>query len=96
MLMPKGPRVLVKRIDQPKPQSALIVIPDTIEGDTSLWAIVLAVGNKVTEDLAPGMVVILTRHCGTELTTMLGDEKIDALLVMESDILAVDEDASAA
>ena len=33
MLQPRGPRLLVKRVDAPKPTSSTIIIPETIDGE---------------------------------------------------------------
>lgn len=91
MLQPMGPRVLVKRIDAPRPTSTLI-IPDTVDGEKSCYAIVLAIGNKITEDIKVADTVILTAYCGSPVTVELADEMLEAIIVMESDILAVIED----
>lgn len=95
MLKPSGNRILVKRIDAPKPQSSLIEIPDTVESEESLYALVLAVGNKVQEAVEPGQVVVLAKYVGTPVTVDLDGEELEAMVVVMDDVLAVDEEASA-
>ncbi len=92
MLRPNGPRLLVKRMDAPKPTSSLIEIPDTVDGEASLYALVLAVGTKCTENVNVADTVILKQYVGAPVTVTLDDETIDALIVMEEDVLAVVED----
>lgn len=92
MLQPMGPRVLVKRIDAPRPTSSTLIIPETVDGEKSCYAIVLAVGNKITENIKVADTVILTAYCGSPVQVLLEGETLDALVVMESDILAVVED----
>jgi co-chaperonin GroES (HSP10) len=88
MLQPRGPRVLVKRIDAPKPQTTLI-IPETVDGEKSCYALVLAIGNKITEDIKVADTVILTSYCGSPVQVELDGETLDALIVMQDDVLAV-------
>ena len=89
MLQPRGPRLLVKRIDAPKPSSSTIIIPETIDGEKSCYALVLAVGNKVTEDIKVADTVILAQYCGSPVQVDLDGELLDAQIVMEQDVLAV-------
>jgi co-chaperonin GroES (HSP10) len=91
MLQPRGPRLLVKRIDAPKPESSLIVVPDTIDGEKSCYAIVLALGTKLSEDIKVADTVILTTYCGSQVNVELDGEMLEALIVMETDVLAVVE-----
>jgi co-chaperonin GroES (HSP10) len=91
MLQPRGPRLLVKRIEAPKPESTLVVIPDTIEQRESMYALVIAVGNKV-EGVSVADTVILTAYSGSPVEVDLDGEKIEALIVMSDDVLAVVED----
>jgi len=91
MLQPRGPRVLVKRIDAPKLTSSTIIIPDTVDGEKSCYAIVLAVGNKV-EDIKVADTVILGAYCGSPVQVELDGEALDALIVMQDDVLAVVEE----
>jgi len=93
MLKPMGPRVLVKRVDAPKPTSSTIIIPETVDGETSHYAVVLAVGNKLAEDIKVADTVILAAYCGSPVQVELEGEILDAIVVMESDILAVVEEA---
>ena len=88
MLQPRGPRVLVKRIDAPKPTTTLI-IPETVDGEKSCYALVLAVGNKVTEDIKVADTVILASYCGSPVQVELDGEMLEAQIVMQDDVLAV-------
>ena len=92
MLQPRGPRVLVKRIDAPKPSSSTLIIPDSADGEKSCYAVVLAVGNKVSEDIKVADTVILASYCGSPVQVELEGEMLEAAIVMESDVLAVVED----
>jgi co-chaperonin GroES (HSP10) len=89
MLQPHGNRLLVKRIEAPKPESDLIVVPDTIEQRESMYALVLAVGSKVTEAIAVADTVILTAYCGSPADVDFDGEQIDAIIVMSDDVLAI-------
>jgi len=92
MLQPHGNRVLVKRIDAPKPTSSLVVIPDTVDGEKSCYAIVLAVGNKITEDIKVADMVVLASYCGSPVQVELDGDMLDAVIVMQDDVLAVVRD----
>lgn len=92
MLRPTGSRVLVKRVDAPKPTSSTIIIPETADGEKSSYALVFAVGPKVTEKIEVGDTVILTPYCGSPVQVVLDDETLDALLVTQDDCVAVVED----
>lgn len=89
MLQPRGSRLLVKRIDTPKPTSSLLVIPETVDGEASCYAIVLAIGNKVSEDVKVADTVILAKYCGSPVNVELDGETLEAQIVMEEDVLAV-------
>jgi len=90
MLQPKGPRVLVKRIDAPKPASSTIIIPETVESEKSCYALVLAVGKAVTEDIKVADTVLLAAYSGgNSVTVELDGETLEAQIVMQDDILAV-------
>jgi co-chaperonin GroES (HSP10) len=89
MLQPRGPRLLVKRIDAPKPTSSTIIIPETVDGEKSCYALVLAVGNKVVGDVKVADTVILARYCGSPVEVELDGETLEAQIVMEDDVLAV-------
>ena len=94
MLQPMGPRVLVKRVDAPKPASSTIIIPESVDGEKSCYAVVLAVGKGVTENIKVADTVILTAYCGSPCNVELDGEMLEAQIVMESDVLAVvEEDA---
>jgi len=89
MLQPRGPRLLVKRIDAPKPASSLLVIPETVDGEKSCYALVLAIGNKITEDIKVADTVILAQYCGSPVQVELDGEMLDASIIMQDDVLAV-------
>lgn len=92
MLRPVGPRVLVKRIDAPKPKSSLIEIPETVDGEKSCYGIVLAIGDKITEDIKVADTVILGQYSGSPVKVELDGEMLDAQVVMQDDVLAVVEE----
>jgi chaperonin GroES len=89
MLKPIGPRVLVKRIDEPRPQSELIIVPDVVESEASAFAIVLAVGTKVTEDINVADTVVLSKYAGAPVTVELDGERLEAIIVMQDDVLGI-------
>jgi len=92
MLKPNGPRYLVKRMDPDRPKSSLIEIPDTVEGEGSMQAIVIAVGTKCVENVKVADTVFIAKYCGAPVTVDLDGESLEALLVMETDVLGVLED----
>jgi chaperonin GroES len=89
MIQPIGPRVLVKRIDAPKPTSSTIIIPESVDGEKSNFALVLAVGTGVREDIKVADTVVLAQYCGSPLTTELDGEVLEAHMVTEADVLGV-------
>lgn len=89
MLKPIGPRLLVKRIDEPRPTSETIIIPDVVESEASAFAIVLAIGTKVTEDIKVADTVVLSKYSGAPVTVELDGEKLDAAIVMQDDVLGI-------
>lgn len=93
MIQPNGNRVLVKRIEQAKPDSQLIVIPETIQDKPSVFGVVLAIGSKVREEIAIADMVILQDFVGARVYTVLpGDEEeTECIIVNEDEILAVVE-----
>jgi co-chaperonin GroES (HSP10) len=86
-----GARALVKRLERPKSTSSLIVIPDTVEDQPSQYALVLAVGKLVSGGFDMGDTVILKDYSGTPVVVVLDDEEIEAMVVVEDDVLAVVE-----
>jgi co-chaperonin GroES (HSP10) len=93
MIQPNGARVLVKRIEQAKPETELIIIPDTIEQKSSSFAIVLAIGKLQQGGIEVGDIVVLKDYVGAPAFVLLpGDEdKTECLIVNEEEILAVVE-----
>lgn len=89
MILPVGARVVVKRLEEPKPQSQLIEIPESIVDVPSKFALVLSIGKLVNGGIRPGDTVILKDYVGAAATTTFGDETIDVLVVSEDDVLAV-------
>ena len=94
MIQPRGPRVLVKRLEEPKPASSLLIIPETADVKESQYALVLAIGNLQQGGVAPGDVIILKDYAGAPVFIRLDGEDgplSECALVMEDDCLAVVE-----
>ena len=93
MLRPMGARLLVKRIEQAKPDTQLIVIPDSVQDKPSIFAIVFAIGKLQQFGIMVGDIVILKDFVGAPcVVTLPGDEaQTDCLIVNEDDVLAVTE-----
>lgn len=92
MIRPIGQRVLVQRLDAPKATSSLI---EVIEHNpkASSFALVVALGQNLTEAYLPGDVVILKDYAGAplQLSPTEGGLTEEYLMVREEDILAVME-----
>ena len=88
MLQPVGPRLLVKPITAPKLQSETIIIPDTATDEASGYALVLAVG-KLTENISVADTIFVSKYAGAPVTVTLGDEKLEAMVISETDVLGV-------
>jgi len=95
MLQPKGARVLVKRIEQAKPESELIIIPDSVQQKSSAFAMVFAIGTLKQGGIAIGDIVVLMDYVGAPVNvTLPGDESwTECLIVNEDEVLAVVEGA---
>jgi co-chaperonin GroES (HSP10) len=94
MIKPLGARLLVQRIDQAKPDTQLIVIPDTIQDKPSIFAVVWAIGTLKQGGIEPGDIVILKDYVGAPASVVLpGDDgrETDCIIVNEDDVLAVTE-----
>ena len=91
MMRPLGARALVKRMEAPKPTSSLIVVPDTVANAPSQFALVLAVGTLAHGGFDVGDTVVLSNYSGAPCQIELDGEMLDALIVPESDVLAVVE-----
>jgi chaperonin GroES len=89
MLRPIGARLLVKRIDAPKLTSSTIIIPETAEDEKSAFALVIAVGSKVTEAISVADTVLLSKYSGAPVTVELDGETLEADIVMQDDVLGV-------
>ena len=93
MLQPRGPRVLVKRLDEPaQAEGSLIIIPDTVDAKPSAYGLVLAVGTLVHGGFGPGDVVLMKDYSGFPVQVKLVDDdspETECSLVMEDDVLAV-------
>jgi co-chaperonin GroES (HSP10) len=87
-----GARALVKRLDRPKPESSLIVVPDTVQDKPSQFAVVLAVGTLKQGGFAAGDTVILSDYAGAPALVEFDGAMIDAAIVPEEHVLAVVED----
>jgi co-chaperonin GroES (HSP10) len=92
-----GTRLLVKRIEQAKPDTQLIVIPDTVQDKPSIFAIVFAIGKLVHGGVEVGDIVILKDFTGAPALVQLpGDEQqTECIIVNEDDVLAVVHDGFA-
>ena len=88
-LTPKGPRVLVRRLDEQKLTSNLIEVVHLEEGSPSMFALVLATG-KVDPQIEVGKRVITKPFSGAPVKVTLGVDTIEAHIVMEDDILATE------
>jgi len=93
LFQPRGPRVLVKRLDEAQPQSKLLTVIQA-NPKPGQFGFVLAVGHlKHSPELALGQVVVLKDFCGTivhvELTEGASPE--ECALVMEDDVLMICE-----
>jgi co-chaperonin GroES (HSP10) len=86
-----GARALVKRVDAPKPESSLIITPETVEAKPSPYAVVIAVGKLVQGGFAPADVVLLHDYAGAPCNVELDGEVIEAVVVSEDDVLCVVE-----
>jgi co-chaperonin GroES (HSP10) len=91
-MRPMGARVLVKRLDEPRPQST-IIIPETIEDRPSQYALVLAIGDLKQGGFDIGDTVILTHFAGAPCNVMIEGELIEGAIVGEDDVLAVVEES---
>ncbi len=91
MMQPLGARALIKRLDAPKPESQLIVTPDTVEDKPSQFALVLAVGKLVHGGFDMGDTVVLRDFAGAPCNVELDGEMIEAAIVNEDDVLMVVE-----
>ena len=91
MMQPMGARALVKRLDAPKPESQLIVTPETVEDKPSQFALVLAIGKLVNGGFDVGDTVVLRDFAGASCNVTLDGELIEASIVNEDDVLMVVE-----
>lgn len=91
MIHPRGARLLVQRIEEAKPSTSLIEIPETIQDKPSQFAVVWAIGTLVQGGVQVGDMVILKDFAGAPVqTTLPGDEtETECLIVPEEDVLAV-------
>jgi co-chaperonin GroES (HSP10) len=91
MIQPIGARLLVKRIEQAKPETQHIIIPETIEQKSSAFAAVFAIGTLKQDGIEVGDIVILMDYVGAPANvTLPGDEtETECLIVNEDDVLAV-------
>lgn len=89
MVRPMGPRALVKRLEEPKPESSVIVVPDTVGGPPSQYAIVIAVGTLEQGGFDAGDVVILDNYAGAPCNVEIDGEVVEAVMVSEKNVLAV-------
>ncbi len=93
-----GPRVLVQRIDAPKPKSDLIECVSLMDTPSN-FAVVIAVGSgellpsgrRRPIPLQVGDTIVTQTYCGTPVSLALPGEtdKTDLHIVQEEDVLAV-------
>lgn len=95
MIQPLGARLLVKRIEEAKPETQLVIIPDSVQDKPSIFAIVFALGKLVQGGIVVGDIVVLKDFTGAPaLVTLPGDQvATECIIVNEDDVLAVMEDA---
>lgn len=91
MMRPMGARALVKRLPEPKPESSLIIAPETVSERPSKFAVVLAVGKLIHGGFDMGDTVILRDYSGAPCNVELDGEMIEASIVDEQDVLCVVE-----
>lgn len=89
MIRPMGRRVLITRLPEPKPQTSLIIQPDSVLDKPSQYAIVMAVGSRVTEALAVGDTVILKDFVGAPVPPDMADGIDNAFIVSEDEVLMI-------
>jgi len=91
MIQPMGARLLVQRIEEAKPDTQLIVIPDSIQDKPSNRAIVWAIGTLKQGGVEVGDIVIIMDFAGAPCPVLLpGDENTtDCIIINEDDVLMV-------
>lgn len=95
MFQPKGPRVLVKRLDETKLSSSLIQVVQYNESP-SQFAVVMAVGDGYMKkdgsreplEVEVGDTVITKPYCGAPITVVFDGVEIEAFLLDAGDVLA--------
>jgi len=92
VIQPTRGRVLVTRMPEPKPESELIIIPETVSQRPSCFAVVIAVGELKQGGIEAGDTVILTHYSGAPCSVEIDGDFVDAAIVPEEDVLAVVED----
>jgi len=94
VIQPRGARVLVKRIEQARPETQLIIVPETVEDKPSQYGLVLAFGRLVQGGIVVGDIVLLKDYAGAPCFTRVSPEDTEdteCALVNEDDVLAVVE-----
>lgn len=93
MIKVMGARLLVQRIEQKKPESELVIVPDTIQDKPSNTAVVWGVGKLEHGGVDVGDLVVIKDFVGAPVpVTLPGDElETDCVIVNEEDVLAVIE-----
>ncbi len=89
-LTPQGSRVLIKRLDEDVLTSKFIEVVHLDETRESQFALVLAVGPRVTS-VRPLETVVTTKYSGASVSLQLVEGALpeQCYLVMESDLLGV-------
>lgn len=89
MIKPLGARALVLRLPEPKPESSLLITPETVEDKPSKFAVVLAIGTLQQGGFDVGDTVILQDYVGAPCTTEIDGATVEAAIVTEDQVLAV-------
>jgi len=85
---PRGPRVLVKRLEEPALKSSLIEVVQMHE-EPSQFAVVLATGKLEQGGIEIGDTVVTKPFVGAPLEVTIEGQTIEAFMLMETDCLAV-------
>jgi len=85
-----GNRILVKKIDPPKPESSLIEVIQ-FEQEESQFALVLGVGNgpQVDPEVTKGDTVVIKPYSGAPLKVNIKGKDVEAHMLAAEDVLAV-------
>lgn len=88
MIQPRGPRLLVRRLDETRMKSQYIEVIQH-EDSPSQFAVVLAVGQLRNGGVEVGDTIVTKPYCGAPVAVLFEGNHIEAHLIMEDDALAV-------